>query len=134
MPTLYHYTCDHSRQKIGDAGTLQPLHVIAGRDTPTPPKSWPMWRYPVLDLIWLTDLDTPAADALGLTSRILSCDRTAHRYRATDTSTVMRWVHARRDYPPQLRHELETELGAMPMHWWVSEKPVPVTYDPVQQR
>jgi hypothetical protein len=102
-PTLYHYTCDDGRRGIGDEGLLRPHSH---------------------NVVWLTDLDAPIREALGLTSYHLKCDRTKHRYRATDTSTCVRWV----DYEHRSR-SIEIE-GTRPMHWWVSPEPVPVVYDP----
>ena len=62
-PTLYHYTCDHARQLIGMRGKLKPhQHPLLSK-----------WR----PLVWLTDLEEPDAGALGLTSLMLDCDRTA---------------------------------------------------------
>ncbi|MGH9252915.1 MAG: hypothetical protein ACRD0W_25905 [Acidimicrobiales bacterium] len=103
--TLYHYTCDHGAARIGDSGILQPH----------------------LGLVWLTDLDVPMREALGLTSHILNCDRIVHRYRVTDTASCQRWL----TYLGR-RWQLDLELadGARPAHWWVSEQPVPVVYDP----
>ena len=101
--TLYHYTCDDGRRAIGDEGLLKP------------------WSHGV---VWLTDLELPFREPLGLTSYVLGCDRSQHRYRVTDETTCVPWVKfARRD------RSIEIE-GTKPMHWWVSEEPVPVVYDP----
>lgn len=110
LPTLYHYTCDHGHQGIG-SGT----GVLLARG-----------------LAWLTDLEVPIRDALGLTSVILSCDRTRHRYRATDALEHVRpWMEVRRQVPAAWVEALETTPGAAPRHWWVSSWPVMVEYDPL---
>lgn len=114
MTILYHYTCGHTRVKLGSrTATLRP-NTVPGLMSP---------------LVWLTDLDKPIADALGLTSLLLLCDRTEHRYRVTDNTSAARWISVRRRHP--LRHALESAPGARPMHWWVSSLPVPVIYDPL---
>lgn len=84
-----------------------------------------------MPLVWLTDLDAPARDALGLTSHLIDCDRTQHRYRVTDLTSVQHWLQVRRSHP--LRDELEHARGARPMHWYVSLLPVSVIYDPTNR-
>lgn len=109
--TLFHYCCAHSHAQITD--TLRPNR----------------------GLVWLTDLNVPIRDALGLTSHMLGCDRTAHRYRVTDESVCIRWVDSRLSHLIGPAREqtlaLESMPGVKPMHWWVAEVPVPVVYDPI---
>lgn len=118
MGNRYHYTCDHGRRSI--RGTVDPAATLGRYDVDGP------WIY-----AWFTDLTRPLRDALGLTSHILTCDRTAHRYRVTDTRDLVHWTHVRRDHP--WAEELESAPMARPMHWWVARHPVPVTYDPVDR-
>lgn len=128
--TLYHYTCWHGRRGIGNSGLLIPPRRLAD---PASYHDWQPWQFPMLDLIWLTDLPEPARYPLGLTSKTVACDRTRHRYRvAADLAEIRRWVDVRREYPLEMREGLENAPGAMPMHWWVSRAAVPVTYDPLR--
>lgn len=113
--THYHYTCDHRHRLIGS--TIVPGDTL-GRYDDSPHI-----------YAWFTDLSRPNRDALGLTSTILTCDRTAHRYRVTDTRDLIHWTHVRRNHP--WAAELESAPGARPMHWWVARHPVPVAYDPI---
>jgi len=115
--TLYHYTCDHGRRGIGGRGVLRP-HL----------QPWLEGPY-----VWLTDLEVPMREALGLTSHALRCDRTVHRYRVTDETHARRWMLVRQTLLQPAVHALETAPGAMPMHWWVSAEPVPVVLDPRRQ-
>lgn len=104
---LYHYTCRHSLAGIRADGLLR------------------VNRQPVLDgleLVWLTDLETPDRAALGLTSRVLQCDRTEHRVKV-DAGAV-HWPVFARQLPATQRRSLELAPGALPMHWYVSEQPV----------
>lgn len=112
MTILYHYTCDHGAKGLGLQDHLLPnMHPLLG-----------------MPLVWLTDLDAPFIEPLGLTSHMLSCDRTEYRYRVTDARTCIPWVrYEHRD------RSIEID-GTMPMHWWVSEQPVPVIYDPTPTR
>lgn len=128
MPTidgraLYHYTCGHARERIGDTGRLLSAAELVDD-----------WRelaaLPTSALVWLTDLTTPIRDALGLSSNLTPCDRTAFRYRVLDTSTVVPWLYVRRDFPLAIVEGLEAAPGARPAHWYVSRLPVDVTYDP----
>lgn len=117
---LYHYTCDHGHQAIGAAGSILPGARLTDRPTPWPAR-----------FVWLTDLERPLRQALGLTSYVLSCDRTRFRYRATDTSMVAPWWAVARHLPREVREELEGAVGARPAHWYVSAEPVPVVFDPL---
>jgi hypothetical protein len=81
-------------------------------------------------LSWFTDLDTPIADALGLTSLITPCRRTTNRYRVLDDTGCKWWMDVRGQLPREAVDSLEMAPGARPVHWWVSDAPVPVEYDP----
>lgn len=101
---LYHYTCDDAYPLILSDDVLLP-----GPD----------------GLVWLTDIAPPAPRlALGLTSYSLSCDRLAHVFEIEPTTYTQWWMEYRQ------RHrelwEKETSTGVMPMHWWVSEQPLPI--------
>lgn len=119
--TLYHYTCEHSFRALGSGGVLTSAAHLSGMGQTAPLQA---------QLVWLTDLDIPVRDALGLTMRALKCDRTAHRYRVIDSTNCRRWLSVRRSYPA-LRF-LEDERGALPAHWWISAADVPVVYDPIR--
>lgn len=110
---LWHYTCAHHVSGILTDGVVKPMA----------PQGFP-------SLAWFTDLSVPHRDALGLTSTMLACDRTAHRFRVSARADVLPYVRIRRDLPARWREALETAEGAMPMHWWVSPVPVPVVYSP----
>ncbi len=106
---LYHYTCSHAAPLIARDRWLKtnPQIVLGG-----------VW------LVWMTDLDQPDRSALGLTSHTLKCDRTEHR--AAVVTEAERWSRYARTLPLQQRRALELAPGARPMHWWVSETPVPI--------
>ena len=118
--TLYHYTCDHGRRALGDECVLLPA---AARIEDTGP-----WTG---ELVWLTDLAHPHREGLGLTSHILDCDRTAHRYRVLPGALVDRWTTFARGLPRGYRESVEGAPGAMPAHWWVAVAGVPAVYDPI---
>lgn len=109
MTRLFHYTCQHAALGIRSTGKVQPQ------------------PQPVLEgafLSWWTDLDVPHREALGLTSLTLKCDRTECRFEAADTSQITRWTAVR--HLPRGAAALERAPGAMPAHWWIAGKPVPV--------
>jgi hypothetical protein len=110
MPKLYHFTCGHAFASIAKSGMLLPnLHpLLPGRR----------------GMVWLTDLDTPDRNALGLTSVILHCDRT--EYRAVVEADADHWPKFARRMTRAQRDQLELAPGAMPMHWYVSQWPVPI--------
>lgn len=118
LPELFHFTCDHSRAGINLSGRLVPM------------------RSPLtggLGLVWLTDLPTPNRDALGLSSVLLTCDRTQFRYVVVDAIDVVPWMEYRRQAPHGLVSVLESVPGVRPRHWFVSEVDVPVRYAPLQE-
>ena len=123
MLTLWHYTCRHSVERIGESGLLLPARRLVGS---TQLVDW--WPG---EFVWLTDLSRPIRTALGLTSRIIDCDRTEHRYRVTDTNGVQPWLDVRRHVPhPEL---IEHASGARPRHWFVARAPVPVVLDDIRR-
>jgi hypothetical protein len=116
---LYHYTCAHSVKGIRREMKLTPnRHPLLG----------------VLEFVWLTDLDVPDVDALGLTSHIIKCRRTEYRATAGENEALhwpklarhLRLTTGDRQILAGVR-ALESAPGARPMHWWVSFSPVPVT-------
>jgi len=116
-PPLWHFTCDHSCQRIGLNGLIKPAAMLAPfAETITL----------LAGVAWFTDLEAADVRALGLTSRLITCDRTAHRYTVTNSDPCVPWVVVRRMYPRELVDDIESN-GAMPMHWFVSSVPVKAT-------
>lgn len=106
---LLHYTCDHALPMIQRDWMLKPNPVSYRQ------------------LIWLTDLETPNAQGLGLTMMMLKCDRTAHKV-VVETDAAVRWTtwaHEQK-VPLEIRLGLDAAEGAMPLRWWVSQVPIPV--------
>jgi hypothetical protein len=106
---LYHYTCLDSDPGIQRDGFLRP--------------NWnPLLR---ASLVWLTDLEQPNIEGLGLTSDSISCDRTAVRYevRTVHAERWAKWARKHRVSRP-LRDDLE-RFG-LPRCWWVATTPLPV--------
>lgn len=111
--SLWHYTCRHRAALIGRRGVLTPNA-----------QPW----FDGVELVWLTDLDVPDADALGLQSTILRCDRTEVRYRVTDGPAVP-WSEWAEDAHIDRRVRSELTFGRRPRHWFVSTVPVTVERD-----
>jgi hypothetical protein len=112
--TLYHYTC----KEHGAPGITKDQKLL-------PHRQFLLGRH----LVWLTDMDTPHAWALGLTNYLLCCDRTQVRVTVklatdSDAAGIYPWWFYRRTIPPVLREALE-QTG-MPTHWWVTDQSVPV--------
>lgn len=101
---LFHYTCRHSAEKIRATGLLTPN--------------------PRTGLLWLTDMPPDEVDrnALGLTSHILSCDRTECAIQIDHPADAIRWGRVRGRFSRTWVDELELAPGAQPIHWWVSTK------------
>jgi hypothetical protein len=129
VAVLYHYTCEHGRAALGEAGTLLP----PGQFQPGHASRLPEYMRETSWFIWCTDLDFPFRAALGLSRVALVCDRTRYRYRvAGDISGVARWTELRETCHPRMVAELESAHGAMPMHWWVACTPLRAHYAPIQ--
>jgi hypothetical protein len=116
--TLYHYTCRHGRAALGRSGLVLPASQLTTRAVP-----WPAM------FAWFTDLAEPDPHALGLTSYLVKCDRTAHRYRVTDATDVATWLRVARNLTRAQRDTLELEPGARPLLWYVATTAVPVVLD-----
>jgi hypothetical protein len=102
---LFHYTCAHGRQRIGRRGYLLP-----GLD----------------GFLWMTDLDVPVREALGLTSKLLDCDRTQFRYAASvdEGGGVIPYLDYRHLLDPVRREGIEAAPGVLIRHWFVAARPV----------
>lgn len=126
MITLWHFTCMHGHGALGADGELLPLIELEPKRALLLPEPFRV----MTTLVWLTDLDAPQPEGLGLTSLVLSCDRTRYRYRVTDTTGCVRYTSVRRELPRRVVDMLERGR-TLPAHWWLSRTPVPVTYDPI---
>ena len=118
MRDLYHYCCGHSLTSIRLDGWLQPHphHLLCE------------------SVVWLTDLEQPHRDALGLTSHTLRCDRTEYRL-TVHTGDAVWWPTYARRLDMGVRRQFEFTFGAMPAHWWVSTRPLKVaSYQAVKGR
>jgi len=107
---LFHYCCRCSARLITARGFLRPR----GRELFG------------VDLVWLTDLDPPDRAALGLTSRILTCDRLEFQYVVTlDPPEAEPWLgsdvraHCVRDSGFE-----EFEEGRNPERWYIARRAV----------
>jgi len=109
---LYHYTCSHAAPGIERERWLRPNAQI---------------QFPTFQpfLVWLTDLDRPDVFGLGLTSYSLRCDR-AEFQAIVSTIDAVHWPKYAKQWPRKTRAIVEDCPGALPMHWWVSEAPVPI--------
>lgn len=114
---LYHFTC-------GDHGWLG-----ITRDQQIRPYRHPFMKH-LGPLLWLTDLAEPSSpEDIGLTSTMLSCDRTEHRFTVT-TRAAMPWTSVRDHVQADVIEALET--FGYPERWWVVRRPLTTsefTYD-----
>ena len=109
---LWHYTCTHGWLAIGARGFLRP-----GLD----------------GFVWLTDLDHPHRDALGLSSVLIECDRTAHRYRVDFTTDAHPFLKMRHAFDPLRWDALMSVPGGLVRHWFVAAVPMRATLDELPQ-
>lgn len=131
LPTLYHWTCRHAYDALGESGELlSGSHFISTIDYLT----LPLVAMHATTAVWLTDIAMPssiAREQLGLTSKVVDCDRMAYRYRAAQQDRIVPWSDMSRHWPAWVIRALESVEGVDPSRWWCSPGPVQVTYSPV---
>jgi hypothetical protein len=127
-PIFYHYTCDHGRAGIGEKGVLRPMHQLVPGVLETAESEDERLMF---SLIWVTDLPDPDIDGLGLTKKMLSCERWKHRYRIANPLPLMRFTDMQYRFTPQAQMGL-TKGDAKPDHWFVSWVPLPAVYAPIE--
>lgn len=130
MTALFHYTCQHGRDGIGNQGVAVPSSYLPEVRAKLAGTADDLRKF--MGLVWFTDLAAPDRDALGLTMHSITCDRTQYRYIHFGTAGLVQWVHVRKAFSERVRASLEEAPGAMPMHWWVSTGPVPVSFSPIE--
>jgi hypothetical protein len=128
-PTLYHYTCGHGRDAIGDTGLVVPIRISTPHAAATMDAGDHAW---MADVAWFTDLPVVDRDALGLTSATIDCDRGEYRFRVLDASLCTKYTEAWRSIPRRDHLALSRAIGARPAHWFIARQPVPVCLDVLQ--
>lgn len=120
---LYHYCCDHSARGI-DLARM----VLPGLDWSAYDAQCADWGEPVSGLalaravVWLTDMAEPDRDALGLTSHILSCDRTEFRY-TVRAAGALPWLDFAGEHGANPEWLSMLHEGRAPERWFVSADP-----------
>lgn len=77
-------------------------------------------------IVWLTDLEEPDVDGLGLSKDLIRCDRTEVRFEV-DPANAMRWADYQKLRRPNREWVVMLQYGdRCPAHWFVSERPLPV--------
>ena len=122
---LYHFTCACSVKRINQqGGVLRPivpwatLDKALGRDGPTGLAGAPT-------VLWLTDMDVPNVQALGLSSTMLRCDRTEYRYvvETGPRDPVMPWwLYAKVLYQASPRWLSWMQHERDPKRWYVATR------------
>jgi hypothetical protein len=127
-PVLWHFTCEHGREGIGEAGNVWPMAMF----DPDAAERLPWWFEPMGGISWWTD----QGDGQGsvVTSRATSsgCERWLYRYRALDSERAIPYGRWARVLEPRVRFILEHAPGALPGTWWVAENSMPARLDPAR--
>ena len=119
---LYHYSCHHGAQGIGEKGIVLPAAIHA----PDAAERMPEHLRWVMEYAWFTDLAEPAPRALGLTRMTIDCDRLAHRFvvKPDEMEKCTWWPEEMRALNLAAARTISMTPGAMPAHWWVSKGPI----------
>jgi hypothetical protein len=117
---LWHFTCEHGAEGLRESRVLLPWSQLTKHRPPVP----------IPPVAWMTSLDTPQGAALS--REYITCDRTRYRFWVLDATHVQPWWRWRRAHPEfaSWARDLEQAPGALPAHWFVSERPVPVVEVP----
>lgn len=114
---LYHYTCEHGAERIE--------YLSNGMVIPQ--------RQPVLGdlhLSWFTSMPSAGREALGLTSKSLSCDRMEALFEVEpdDVGAAITWAEFKTQeaFAPLVAagRSLEAVRGTRPALWLVAAQPV----------
>lgn len=128
--TLFHFSCAHSAPDIRRTGLILPGALVGTslRKLKRLSAEEQAAVSEVRSFAWFTDLQPPAPRGpLGLTMQTIHCDRTEFCFEIEpdwEGGNLHWWMHVRREHERLL--QLEQDEHAMPRHWFVSEKPVPV--------
>lgn len=120
---LFHYCCGHSARGI-DLARM----VLPGLDWSAYDMRCAEWCEPASGLadapavVWLTDMAEPDRDALGLTSHMLSCDRTEFRY-TVRAAGALAWLDFAREHGANPEWLSILHEGRAPERWFVSIEP-----------
>ena len=114
---LYHFTCSHSKRKIGTSNCLlipQITHPLLG-----------------IKVSWLTTEAEPDREKTGLGNNtgLVPSDRMEFRYVVTDMANCRPWLDSveREQAPPRVVADVES-VGD-PEHWWITDRPIRAKFD-----
>lgn len=115
-PQLWHRTCSHAADSLGNHGELDPTKtaIIAGLG----------------QIVWLSTNPDATRWDLGITSHTLDCDRMEYLYRSSGPNRAVPWAAARLRIPIMTRwlleHDVHTKAERPHATWWISFRPVNV--------
>jgi hypothetical protein len=126
---LYHYTCDHSLDKILACGYLRPPPGGVQRKV----EHITGFRVIALSVVWLTDIDVANEEdvevlGLGAHSGLITCDRVEFRFRVPSSAGEWWPEYADRAVAAgqlSATYRADLELEREPKRWWVSTGPIP---------
>jgi hypothetical protein len=127
-PVLWHFTCEHGREAIGEASMVLPIAMF----DPKAARLLPWWFEPMAGISWWTDQADGQGSVVTSKPTEAGCERWQYRYRALDVERAIPYGRWARALEPRVRFVLETTPGAMPGTWWVAENAMPARLDPVR--
>jgi hypothetical protein len=124
---LYHYTCRDMARRILADGVIRPWPIMP--DEGPRGEAIPTGLPDDTAVVWLTTIDRPDRQALGLTSHVLNCDRTEVRFTVDVPAT--RWEDFAAFANPRWRRRKEKRRR--PWTWWVYAAPI-ASFDREERR
>jgi hypothetical protein len=120
-PILFHFTCRHAAERIGQRGWLLPSVRLM---SPLQLRNLPNDVLMAGQAVWLaTDRDATQR-SLGFDGILSQCDRTEYRYRVTEPGAVRPWTEVRTGWPPEVVAALEEGQDKRPETWWLGRGPM----------
>ena len=109
---LFHFTCEHGHQALGNRGFLVP-----------------QIEHPYLHIkvSWLTTEETPDRTRTGLGMTFTRCDRMQYRYVVSGLAVELcrPWPTSPERAGAQATAVWMLEEYGDPEHWWITDEPVP---------
>jgi len=106
--TLYHFTCDHGFNALGEEGMLcAPVtHPFLG-----------------CSVVWLTTQAQPDRESTGLGMTYTSCDRMKYCYEVSEPEKCRPWLGSLERFKSPLGAVEDLERYGDPEHWWITAEP-----------
>lgn len=122
---IFHYTCSHHVADIERERLVRPGLPWTVIDTAWKNRGFgPTGLGAAPRIAWLTDMESPEAEALGLTMNYISCDRTEFRVTVAPHPRIESWAAFVGRYKPNPDWLESLQRSRAPARWFVCPFPL----------